>query len=133
MKTQLLCTFTNRAEVDELIETIKETYNLVYKYIFVLYNEQNEDELFVTYNIDTTQTYDVTLDNTIFVHRKKHTNTLYTINALNQLIREKNGGLLDKNYMINWADYNNCIILVGDYKPRIVLTEIYSVINLDNS
>lgn len=133
MRSQLLLTFSNTNEVDELISIIKETYNLVYKYIFILSNEEDEDELFVTYNIDTTIDYNTTLDNTIFVHRKKHTNTLYTINALNQLIREKNDGLLDKKYIINWDEYKNNIILVGENKPRIIKTEIYSVIDLDVS
>ena len=133
MKSQLLCTFSNTNDVDNLITTIRDTYTLVYRYIFILSNEKNEDELFVTYNIDTTKDYSSVLDNTIYVHRKKHTNTLYTINALNQLIREKNDGLLDKRYMINWDEYKNCMILVGEHSPRIINTKIYSVIDLDNS
>ena len=34
---------------------------------------------------------------TISLHRKKATNTLYTINALNMLVAELNGGKLDQN------------------------------------
>jgi hypothetical protein len=40
--------------------------------------------------------------NTILLHRKKETNSLYTINALNTLIKSLNNGFLDKNYMVDW-------------------------------
>lgn len=133
MKSQLLCTFSTKPDVDNLIDIVRNTYTLVYRYIFVLYNEDNDNELFITYNIDISQPYDTALDNTIFVHRKKHTNTLYTINALNQLIRDRNDGVLDKNYMVDWSEYNNCIILVGDESPRIIKTQIYSVIDLESN
>jgi len=38
--------------------------------------------------------------NTISLHRKKITNTLYTINALNELIKTINNGVLDTKYQV---------------------------------
>ena len=49
------------------------------------------------------------IPDTISLHRKKNTNTLYTINALNDLIRELNAGKLDKTYPIKWENYKNSL------------------------
>ena len=50
------------------------------------------------------------LDNTILLHRKKDSNTLYTINALNDLIKSLNGGIIDTSFKVDWQDYKNCIL-----------------------
>ena len=63
------------------------------------------------------------------VHRKRETNTLYTINALNRLIQSLNGGILDKNYMLN--DYKNGVLLTSDDSFKFMRTTIYRVENLD--
>jgi hypothetical protein len=70
------------------------------------------------------------LGNTILLHRKKESNTLYTINALNDLIKSLNDGVLDTSYTINWTDYRNCILLThaGDLKR--LDTKIYKIITL---
>jgi hypothetical protein len=45
----------------------------------------------LTYNVDLGNTKgEFAIGNTILVHRKKQTNTLYTINALNELIKSLN-------------------------------------------
>ena len=109
--TQLLCTFTTKGELEETLQQIKEKYTIVYNYIYVLQNKSNLEELFVTYNIDTTRQSGQPLPGTILIHRKKESNTLYTINALNELIREENSGVLDKGFQLDWAKFKNCIIL----------------------
>ena len=53
MQTQLLCTFTTKEELQTTLQLIRETYHIVYNYIYVLQNKGNLEELFVTYNIDT--------------------------------------------------------------------------------
>ena len=70
------------------------------------------------------------IENTILVHRKKQTNTLYTINALNELIKSLNGGILDKKYSINWNNYKNCILLIQADGFNKVDTKIREIINL---
>ena len=52
--------------------------------------------------------------NTISIHRKKETNTLYTVNALNEVIKDLNNGILDKTMIIPWESYENSFILVDD-------------------
>jgi hypothetical protein len=70
------------------------------------------------------------LPNTILLHRKKESNSLYTINALNLLIRSLNHGVLDTNYKINWIDYKNSIMLVQNNDLNIIKTKIYKIISL---
>ena len=130
MKTQLLCTFTTKGELQNTLQQIRETYHIVYNYIYILQNKSNLDELFITYNIDTAFQPDRPLENTILIHRKKESNTLYTINALNDLIKSLNGGQLDTSYMVNWKDYQNSILLTHAGELKKLDTKIYKIISL---
>jgi len=121
MQTQLLCTFTSKDELQNCLQRIRETYHLVYNYIYVLQNKSNLEELFVTYNIDTQYKPTYPLRDTILVHRKKQSNTLYTINSLNELVKELNGGKMDKNFTVDWDMFKNCIIVTNT-------TRVYEVI-----
>jgi hypothetical protein len=69
--------------------------------------------------------------NTILLHRKKESNTLYTINALNTLIKDLNGGILDKSYMVNWNDYKNSILLTDGPNLRKLDTAIHKIIDFN--
>ena len=53
------------------------------------------------------------MDDTILVNRKKQSNTLYTINGLNELVKEENGGVLDKTFTIDWDKFKNSIIVTN--------------------
>jgi hypothetical protein len=128
MHTQLLCTFTSRGEVENTLESIHNTYRIVYNYMYVLQNKTDLDELFVTYNIDTEYQPEIPLGNTILVHRKKESNTLYTINALNELVKEENDGIADKHFLIDWSKFRNCIIVTNTVGTKKIPTRIYEII-----
>jgi hypothetical protein len=128
MQTQLLCTFTSKDELQNTLQKIRETYYLVYNYIYVLQNKSNLEELFITYNIDTNYKPTYPLRDTILVHRKKQSNTLYTINSLNELVKELNGGKLDKNFTIDWDMFKNCIIVTNTEGVKKISTRVYEVI-----
>ena len=70
------------------------------------------------------------IPNTISLHRKKQSNTLYTINALNEVIRELNGGVLDKKFPIPWEDYHNSLLLTNDEGLNKIPTKIHSIVNV---
>ena len=131
MKTQLLCTFTTKEKIQTTLQQIRETYHIVYNYIYVLQNKSDLDELFVTYNIDTAYKPEKPLDDTILVHRKKQSNTLYTINALNEVIRSLNEGVLDKTFPIPWDDYYNCLLLTNEDGLNKIHTKIHSIIDVE--
>ena len=131
MQTQLLCTFTTKEELQNTLQLIRDRYHIVYNYIYVLQNKGNLDELFVTYNIDTQYKPDRPLEDTILVHRKKQSNTLYTINALNELVKEENGGVLDKTFIIDWKKFRNSIILTNTEGTKRIQTRIFEVIEFN--
>tara|TARA_Y100001972_G_scaffold86492_1_gene105859 strand:- start:27 stop:482 length:456 start_codon:yes stop_codon:yes gene_type:complete len=130
MSNKLFCTFSTEDTLDDVLTSIKQKYRIVYNKIFVLYSK-SQDEYICTYNVDfgNVSTF---LENTILVHRKKETNTLYTINALNTLIKELNGGVLDTSYRVNWSDFKNCILLTKGPELKRVNTKLYKIIELDN-
>jgi len=130
MSNKLFCTFSTEEGLDDVLSSIQEKYRIIYSKIFVLYSK-SQDEYICTYNVDfgNVSTF---LENTILVHRKKETNTLYTINALNTLIKEINGGVLDTSYRVNWSDYRNCILLTKGPELKRVNTKLYKIIELEN-
>jgi hypothetical protein len=131
MKTQLLCTFAETENLQDILQKVRENYKIVYNYIYVLQNKTNIDELYITYNIDVEFRPPYQLENTILVHRKKQSNTLYTINALNQLIKEENGGILDTNFPLDWEKFKNSIILTGAAGIRKIPTRIFQKIEFN--
>ena len=128
MSNKLFCTFATESDLDAVLTEIQDKYKIIYNKIFVLYSK-SQDEYMCTYNVDFGNISNF-LENTILVHRKKESNTLYTINALNTLIKELNEGVLDTSYRINWNDYRNCILLTKGPELRRVNTKLHKIIEL---
>ena len=127
---KLFCTFTTPDELDTVLADINRRYTIMYNKIFVLESPQSK-EIMCTYNIDTANSSDSPLPNTILLHRKKESNTLYTINALNTLIKSLNGGILDTKYIVNWHEYKNSILLTNGPDLRKLDTSIYKIIDFN--
>lgn len=132
MNTQLLCTFTSKEKLEETLQEIREVYFIVYNYIYVLQNKSDLDKLYVTFNIDTDKRPKSPLENTILVHRKKHFNTLYTINALNETIKNENDGELDKQFQLDWSKYKNSILVTNTEGVKKINTRIFKIIEFSN-
>lgn len=128
MRSQLLCTFCNKKDYESSLIQISNAYTIAFDKIYVLENEDDDYQMFLTYNASVSSKSDF-LPKTISVHRKKHTNSLYTINALNRLIIDETGGI-DEHYEVDWEEYKNCIILTSDDGYRIVPTRLYKIVNL---
>jgi len=128
LNNKLFCTFTDLDGLDVLIEDIKSKYDIIYNKMFVL-EIVGKDEYVVTYNVDQTNLSSIP-ENTILVHRKKESNTLYTINALNELIKKLNGGVVDTRYRIDWQHYRNCILLTQHNELSQLNTKIYKIIDI---
>ena len=130
MNNRLYCTFTTQNNIEEITNKIQTSYVILFNKIFVLESLDGE-KIMLTYNVDMgNSTTSGIIDNTILVHRKKQTNTLYTINALNELIKSLNNGVLDKRFPINWNDYKNCILLIQTEGFNRVDTKIKDIIKL---
>lgn len=126
-KRQLLCTFSNVINLKNVIKQIYEFYNIYNKCVFVFYNVKDAKELFVTYNIINIINEYPKFPNTISIHRKKQTNTLYSLNALNTLIVEEHGQL-DKTYQIHWEYYKDSLIISSEVSVRIIPIKIYDIL-----
>lgn len=127
-KSQLLCTFSNKSDYESALIKINNLYSVLFNKIYILENEDDPYRLYLTYNVEFGKRSEY-LEKTISMHRKKHTNTLYTINALNELIKEKTG-VYDDSYEVNWEDYYNMIILTSDAGIKLIPTRIFKIIDL---
>ena len=127
LANKLFCTFTTKEELDSTVDTIKDQYDILFNKIFVLFVEST-NEYVCTYNVDSFNMSNTILDNTILLHRKKDSNTLYTINALNDLIKELNGGNLDMKYKVNWSEYRNCILLTTGGELKRLDTKVHDIL-----
>ena len=130
MNNRLYCTFATLDNFEEITQVIQSSYVILFDKLFVLESLDGE-KIMLTYNVDlSNSTSDSLVDNTILVHRKKQTNTLYTINALNELIKSLNNGVLDKTFTVEWNHYKNCILLVQAEGFNRIDTKIKDIIKL---
>ena len=129
MKTQLLCTFTTKQRLNEVVDIIVTCNDVLYEKIYVFQNTNELNQLICTYNIEYKYDYEESIIDTISLHRKKQSNTLYTINALNEVIREKNNGVLDKTYMVDWNEFSNTLLLTNESGLTKIPTKIHQIID----
>jgi hypothetical protein len=129
LKNKLFCTFSPQDKLDSTLDTIIGEYTIMYNKIFVLESEDS-DEYLCTYNIEVQDTTTRVLPNTILLHRKKETNTLYTINSLNLLIKSLNEGILDTSFRVEWQNYRNTVLLTQGDDLRKLSTKIHKIVNL---
>lgn len=129
MKTQLLCTFCTKQDLDQVIELVSLGASVVFDKVYVFENVDQPDSLICTYNVEKTDDF-IQNSKTMAIHRKKETNTLYTINALNEAIRKANNGILDKKFSLDWSQYQNSLLLTNDQGLNVVETKLYKIVNV---
>jgi len=129
--TQLLCTFCAKDDIDYVVDQINDVYDLAFNVIYILDNLDDDTQAILTYNIFAGNggrtNSSKSIDSTISVHRKKQTNTIYTINAVNKLIMEKNGGVLDTKFRIDWDELNNMVLVTAYDKLKRIRTKISEI------
>lgn len=129
MNNKLYCTFVQDNEVEEVVDRIIDEYDILFDKIFVLVSVDGSKTM-LTYNIDG-PIYDLQIPNTILVHRKKQTNTLYTINALNEVIRYLNDGELDTSYQVDWTRFRNSLLLTRPGGFKKIKTRLKDIIEIE--
>ena len=105
MKTQILCTFTTQDRLKPTIDLIISCHDVLFDKIYIFNNQKDISQLICTYNIPNNQDNFIEVMDTISLHIKKQSNTLYTINALNELIKTINNGVLDTKFQLPWDMY----------------------------
>lgn len=128
---KLFCTFTKKDDLQYTITDINTKYTVLYSKVFVL-EIADSDEYVCTYNIDSDNiNRNNLLPSTILMHRRKETNTLYTINSLNSLVASLNNGVIDKNFKVNWVDYKNSVLLTRAGEFCKLNTKIHDIVLLN--
>lgn len=127
--TQLLCTFSKKDTYQEEMESLAKYYTICDNKIYVLQSGANGDDIFLTFN--ALKTGGEFYRNTMSVHRKKEYNIIYSINALNELIKEENNGVMSSSYKIAWDNYRNCFITARDGKVKITPTKLLKIYKIN--
>ena len=130
MKTQLLCTFTKRNRLYDTVDLIIACNEIVFNKIYAFQNENDYHQLMCTYNVEFDEDFVENVQDTISLHRKKQSNSLYTINALNEIIRSLNNGVLDKSFPVPWEHYRNTLLLTNETGLNKIPTTIYTIIDV---
>jgi hypothetical protein len=138
LNTLLLATFCQSKNIDEVISNIKDNFDIMGDKIFILQDKSSKHKKILTYNIKKSGNtiFSDVISNTISLHRKKETNTLYTLNALNEIVKEQNNGEVSKDFTVNWEDYRNTLLITyyDDLSSKTVLksinTSLIKIINI---
>lgn len=136
--TLLLATFVRTQNINNVIDTISQNFDVVGNKLFILQDVANKHKKIITYNInkDRDAIFSEIIQNTISLHRKKETNTLYTLNALNEIVKEQNGGELNKSFSVDWKVYRNTLLITykddvtGEMYLKKVSTRLLNIVNL---
>jgi hypothetical protein len=112
-KYSLFAVFVPRISKNKVLRLIDKTYE-------VKENSRGKEEVFILEDVDNPDIYiltfngilkdDIPIDvppirNIISIHRKKTNDTLYTINALNCIVRDETGkDEVDPSYEVDWGN-----------------------------
>jgi len=128
-KRQLLCTFASLKSFNSTIEDIRRFYTVYNNRFFVFGNVNKPEEVFITYNVISDSKEFPKMANTISIHRKKEYNVLYSLNSMNRIIQDENGGVFDKTFSVNWKLYSNSFITLNNGMIKINPITLLEVLN----
>ena len=131
----LLASFVYATNDDEEMDIINEIINNVEftnKYIFVLAEKDNPEKKVITYNTNYEgQTKIKEFFYTIRVHRKKKTNTLYTINGLNLALEKEHDGKRGKDLKLSWEAHRGTIIMSQAGQLKTLQLELQKILEIE--
>lgn len=119
-KTILLASFIFPERLDWFTGYLESKFNITKNKIFGYKNLDDESKIIITFKLFVQDGKQVNLKelfpNAIMIHKRGE--ALYTINALNELVKTKVGdniGNIDpKSVKIDWAEYQNKLILIDN-------------------
>lgn len=114
-------------EVEFIVNNTEITNNL----IFLLEDTEQPEKKIITYNafVEKGQPFNPRLF-TMRMHRKKQTNTLYTINALNLAVAAQHDGKTGKDLKLDWSQYENSILLTAGKELKVhpvIVSKIFKI------
>lgn len=118
--------------VDAAIDKILNTLKITNKYIFVLKDIDDPSRTLITYNAEADRDSIAKLRLfTLRLHRKKQTNTLYTINGLNMAVAKQYDGKTGRDLKLDWSDYQNSVILTYNRDMKVMRADLHKILELE--
>ena len=116
-------------EVEFIVNNIEITNNL----IFLLQDTENPEKKIITYNavVEKGKPFNPRLF-TMRMRRKKQTNTLYTINALNAAVASQHEGKTGKDLKLDWTQYENSILLTAGKELKVHPVEVNKIFKIED-
>jgi hypothetical protein len=125
---KLVITFCDKSLLEETIDKLQSTYNILFGKMYVFQTDEIENEYLISYNVEIQQNEKL-YDNTVVCHRRKDevdgSITIFTMNGLNYL----------KNKMgddFKWSDYDKCFILIRDEKFTSLKLQLQQIFTTNN-
>ena len=127
-------TTDSEEEIMSQVESIMNDLELTNNLIFLLEDLEDTTKKILTYNIHPVkgQPYNRNMF-TMRVHRKKQTNTLYTINALNQAIALDHDGETGKHLKLDWEKYTNSVMLSVKGELRVIGVRVAKIFKIEET
>ena len=125
-KTTLLASFIFPERVEWFLNYLETRFSIGKEKVFCYKDNNDESKLILTFKIAIPDDKSLNLKDlfpsAVMIHKKG--NALYTINALNKLIEEKNedtkGNIDNKETKIYWEDYQDKFMLIKDKELKIL-------------
>jgi hypothetical protein len=132
----LLASFLKSLSEEDIFKEVEFIVNhlqLTNKFIFLLEDKEDPNNKFLTYNavISKNKTFNPRLY-TIRVHRKKQTNTLYTINALNKAVALEHDGKTGRDLKLSWDNYKDSILLTSGKDLKIHNISVSKIFKIED-
>jgi len=120
---------TIQEEDEFIVNNIEITNNL----IFLLQDTENPEKKIITYNavVEKGKPFNPRLF-TMRMHRKKQTNTLYTINALNAAVASQHEGKTGKDLKLDWTQYENSILLTAGKELKVHSVQVSKIFKIED-
>ena len=132
----LLASFIPTSDEDRIlaeVEHIAATADLTNNLIFLLGMPDDPERKIITYNAYLEK--GKPLSSRLFtmrVHRKKASNTLYTINALNAAVAAENNGQTGRHLKLNWKNYENSIMLLTGKELKVNKVDVLKIYKVES-
>jgi len=119
-------------EIQQEVEFIVNNIDITNNLIFLLHDLDDPEKKIITYNalVVPGKPFNPRLY-TMRMHRKKQTNTLYTINALNKAVAQQHDGATGKHLKLDWAQYENSILLTAGNELKVHPVEVSKIFKIE--
>ncbi len=132
----LLASFLTTEDDNKILEEVEfivSNLELTNKFIFLLVHKNDPTRKILTYNAQPQKgsPFNPRLY-TIRIHRKKQTNTLYTINALNAAVASQHEGRTGKDLRLDWTPFQDTLLLTSGKELKVNPIEVVKIFQIED-